>query len=305
MTLRRLTRPIRHRFITGVLKGLTVVVAQLPKTWIRFLGSTIGCLIGLTLRRASKEIRNRLDLAGFSHVRVQRTWADLGRRLFEFLALHRFVDDVVIDPAAIALFRQLQQEGMGVLIATAHIGNWELMAAALASKGYAPNSIAGQPSPGPVNAALEDIRRGWGVTTLHKGRGARQAYRLLRRGQTVAVFCDQTTKERSRDVLFLGQPAATPVTFERLQKLTESSALLVWNIYDGGRYTIFAEVIPVSVDQTEWIQRRLSDTISKHPTQWVWLHDRWSKKKSALAPPIRLSYCPNHAYDSFCLWAST
>ena len=132
--------------------------------------------MGIVLIRARRGVRSRFDSAGFSHISVNRTFADLGRRLFEFLALHRFVDDVVIDPSAAALFRQLKQEGTGVLVATAHIGNWELMAAALASKGYAPNSIAGRPSPGPVNTALEDIRRGWGVTTLHKGRGARQAY---------------------------------------------------------------------------------------------------------------------------------
>ena len=247
------------------------------------MGSTIGRVVGACLRRDCNAIKVRLTQSDCGHVSVGQTWSDLGRRLFEFLALEKFLVDVDIDKSAHEAFKKAESTGTGVIVATSHLGHWELMAAALSSKGYSVHSIAGQPSPGPVNRALEDIRENLGVKTLHRGRGARRAIQILNRGETVAVFCDQNTDERSRDILFFGRVAPTPLTYERLQKVTQSRPLFVWNLYNGaGRYTVYAENIPTESDITGWIQNRLEQIIKEHPTQWVWLHDRWHRKSGQL-----------------------
>lgn len=196
-------------------------------------------------------------------------WADLGRRAAELACARKWVEHVVIDPTAWALFEAAQAQGKGVLVATAHLGNWELMAAALARRvDFA--AIAAAPKPSPLIRWLAATRAALGVRTLTVGQ-ARQAVARLQAGGVVAVFIDQRTRERSRPIMFMGRPAPTPLTFERLADLSGAPTLLAWTARSEGTHHIFAEEIQGLEDATA----KLEIAIRAHPTQWIWLHDRW------------------------------
>lgn len=161
-----------------------------------------------------------------------------------------------------------------MLVATAHLGNWELMAAALARR-VTFSAIAAAPKNSPLIRWLARERAALGVRTLSVGQ-ARTAVRRLHAGETVAVFIDQRTRERSRMVPFLGRPAPTPLTFDRLAALSSAPLLLVWTARIDGVHRIFAE----RVTDLEGAMHRLEVAVRAHPTQWIWLHDRWGDGRS-------------------------
>lgn len=176
---------------------------------------------------------------------------------------------MVIEASAWAAFEAAQAGGRGVLVATAHLGNWELMAAALARRvDFA--AIAAAPKRSPLIRWLAAERAALGVTTLSVG-DARAALRRLRSGGVVALFIDQRTRERSRPIPFLGRPAPTPITFERLAAASDAATLLVWTARVDGVHRIFARPVTDLDDATA----HLEAAVRAHPTQWIWLHDRW------------------------------
>ncbi|MEE2786774.1 MAG: lysophospholipid acyltransferase family protein [Myxococcota bacterium] len=240
-------------------------------------------------------MRARLVKAGLSDVRLSHVWADLGRRLFEVLAMERFLALVDFHDQAIERFHRAHSEGHSVVVATSHLGNWELMAAALVRAGFIVKSIAAHPSPGPVHHALEQHRKKFGICVFQRGQGgAREAVNHLKKGGYVGLFCDQCTSERSTPQIFMGRPAPTPTTLNRLTQLTDSRILLLWNLRrPDGRYRIYAENITAENvgDPGAWIQRRLSELVEAHPEQWVWLHDRWADepRKARVEPVTELS----------------
>ncbi len=75
---------------------------------------------------------------------------------------------------------------------------------------------------------------------------------------------------------FLGRPAPTPATFERLLASTGATPLFAWTARgpDGG-HAVHLERVPDDARPLDWLTARLEVLVRAHPTQWVWLHDRW------------------------------
>ena len=222
-------------------------------------------------------------------------WADLGRRVVEFACAAKLAPAVEITTAAQERFAAAAAQNRGVLIATLHLGNWELMAAALSAHGIDFAAVGARPKHSPLHRLLGVTRARLGVTVLAPGGGARGAKARLNEGGTVALFIDQATGERSRPVRFFHAPAPTPTTFERLLELTGARPLLVWTARDAdGVHRVHAEDIPTpwnaehpddhapknltAEGPLNWLTARAESLIRTYPTQWVWLHDRWRRE---------------------------
>lgn len=205
-------------------------------------------------------------------------WSDLGCRAAEFLVADRFLDEVVLASGSRERYERVRALGQGVLVATAHLGHWELMAAALAHQGVPVTSIAARPKPGPLGELLLEHRTSLGITTLSPGYGARESVRRLKQGETVGLFVDQATAEKSRSIPFLGRDAPTPLTFERLLELSGAVPLFIWNHRNElGQYVIHVENVPTE-DSLRWLTQRLETLVRTYPEQWVWLHRRWTHR---------------------------
>jgi KDO2-lipid IV(A) lauroyltransferase len=204
-------------------------------------------------------------------------------------------DRVEITPAAKAQFAMARARGRGVLVATLHLGNWELMAAALATQGIDFTAVGARPKASPLHRWLTSTRSALGVVVLSPGGGARSAASHLGEGGTVAFFVDQSTGERSRSIQFFHHTAPTPTTYERLLQLTGATPLLVWTARDAdGIHRVHAENLPRDTETNlpnsgaghpsnppilplDWLTARAETLIRTYPTQWIWLHRRWGK----------------------------
>lgn len=275
MTLRRLTRPARHALAYGALRLLVALLRRLPLDAALATGEALGRLIGACALRERRRMAARLARALADPPAPGDCFADLGRRFVELACAERLLDRCLLEPAAVAAFEAARARGRGVLLATAHLGNWELMAAALAARGYPVHAVAARPRGGPLHRWLARRRAALGVSVHPPGGGARAIVDRLRRGEAAAIFIDQATAERGRPIVFFGRPAPTPTTFARLLTRTGATPLWLWSARGAdGRHHIRVEALPED-DPLTAATGRLEAAIRAQPTQWVWLHDRW------------------------------
>ena len=257
---------------------------RLPTTVVPKVGSYLGRLVG----RFAGETNRRIEARTLNTLGVQlgaeEVWSDLGRRAAEFIVADRLIDSVALSPNAAHTYQSAVDENRGVLCATAHLGHWELMAAALSSWGYPFSAISARPKSGPISDLLDQHRSMLKIQTLTPGGGGREAIRRLTMGETVTVFIDQSTNERSRPIPFLGHDAPTSLTYERLLRTSEAVPLFIWNHRNElGRYIVEVERVPED-DALGWVTERLEQLVRAYPTQWVWIHDRWTDRVSRTAP---------------------
>jgi len=270
------------------------------------LGSGLGRVIGWCAIGERARMARRLAAALEAPPSTGACWSDLGRRFAEFACASRLVSQVEITATARTRFEVAAARGRGVLIATLHLGNWELMAAALSAQGVEFAAVGARARPSPLHRWLDAERAALGVTVLAPGGGARAGTSRLEGGGTMALFVDQATGERSRPIRFFHRPAPTPTTYERLLTLTGATPLLVWSARDpDGVHRIHAEDVPTPCaprgdhrgavsreapveasppppetgarSELHWLTVRTEALIRAYPTQWIWLHRRWER----------------------------
>lgn len=273
--IRRLTRPARHAFAAALLRLLFGALRLVPTGLALDIGAGLGRLIGLCTRAESRRMADRSTLAlGMHAPPIGRCWASLGRRAVEFALAERLLDRVLLTPETIAAFEAARAEGRGVLLATAHLGNWELMAAALAARGFAVHAVAARPRSGPLHRWLAAHRARLGVRVHGPDGGARAVVERLRAGQAVALFVDQATGRRCRPIAFFGRPAPTPTAFERLLRMTGATPLFIAAERTDDGYRVVVERLS-DADPLAEATARIEAAVRRHPAEWVWLHDRW------------------------------
>lgn len=202
-------------------------------------------------------------------------WADLGRRFVAFARGER--GRVHIGEDTLRRLREALAEGRGVLLCTAYLGNWELLAAALSAHGIEAHSLAARPGSGPLFHWLRRHRERLGVHAHGPGRGALIFRQRCREGKATGLFIDQQTRELSRPVPFFGRPAPTPLTAERLCRLTGARPLLILaepRPEDAQRYEVSLHALPTE-GLLEAATQHIERAIRRAPAAWVWQHARW------------------------------
>lgn len=275
--MRRLTRPIRH-WATALFIDVAIgAVRCLPASWVPPLGQLFGRCVGLLAWRSSKLQSEQIRKHISDPPPTGLLWADLGIRVFELLDAKRQLHRVHLTKSAELTYQQAVNTGRGIAIATIHLGHWELMAAALAQRGFSVLAVSARIKTSPLHRRLEQVRRQLGVRTVQPGGGARTLIRTLKDKGTISIFIDQNTNEQSRDLPFLGKAASTPITFERLVKTSNAVPLMIWNHRTpDGQYLI--ELAELDEADPLGSATRLAETLIKaYPSQWIWLHRRWSR----------------------------
>ncbi|MBC7805221.1 MAG: lysophospholipid acyltransferase family protein [Akkermansiaceae bacterium] len=180
----------------------------------------------------------------------------------------------------------LLREKRGVVICTAHFGNWEMLGRYIVSRGVPLTVVVRNPEDESFSAWAKRMREGAGFTVSAKGESAKRLLTVLKRGEALGILPDQS----SGDVFvpFFGIPTGTATGPALLAGRSNAGLIPCWCFADpehGYRYRIiFEPLIPMSETgdkqgdlasvMTE-VNARLEARIRKTPEQWLWLHDRW------------------------------
>lgn len=274
---------------------LSIQLRMLPHSIALSLGGNLGRMVFLLSgKRASKAVCRCSKILGCSLAVardiVAKSYINLGRSLAEFLSLSSLRDriDELVTVHDIENLNDALAYGRGVILLTAHLGNWELAAAYLGLKGYPMKAIGADQRDPRITQLIADIRSSCGVETIGKGFDLRGAIRCLREGNILGVLLDQDAKDKGIVAPFLGQPASTPYGPIKMALKMRSPMVPLFIIRrkDNVHHDLY--FLPSLEESVENFYERpleenvcicndiLSDWISRHPEQWLWLYPRWA-----------------------------
>lgn len=183
-------------------------------------------------------------------------------------------------------------KGKGVLVATGHLGNWELSAYAHALL-TDPMHVMVRPLDNPkIDALVEQRRTASGNRLIYKKDAARAVLKALRENGAVGILTDQNTAaSEGVFVNFFNHYACANSAFVKLAYHSGAAVIPGFALWDEGtrQYVLrFYREVCLSGDlhaDTQRVHSFLESVIAQHPDQWMWIHRRWKTRPDG-EPPL-------------------
>jgi len=292
------TAVIRAALVAAA-RGCAAVCGRLPFAIASVAGAVIGTAAyyllpvarGAALRhiRAAFPEKTTRETARI----VRESFSCQGRNLFELFTFRR-LDRVMVDryvsfPDRYRLEAAFAQ-GNGVIIISGHLGNWELLGAALSRWGYPVNVIARAIYLKGLDDLLVSLRAAVGMTVIPRAADGspRAILRALRQNQIIGILIDQDIKVPGVFCDFFGKPAFTATGPAAIALRSNAAVVTGALVRSGCRHRLVING-PHTFEQTGDRQRDIAAmtarmtgiieaSIREHPAQWVWMHERWKTK---------------------------
>jgi KDO2-lipid IV(A) lauroyltransferase len=186
--------------------------------------------------------------------------------------------------------------GRGVILCTIHFGNWDLGAAALAAYDYRVHAIAESFAYAPMNDLVQGSRARLGMRVIGHERVGPTVFRLLRRGEMLAMLVDVATRDASGvRVDFFGAPALVSSAPARIALRTNAWVVPCVVLRGPDDDLVIRPMIDASLrdfvasgdedadvrELTRRILHSMERTIREHPGQWFIFRRLWSDAASA------------------------
>jgi KDO2-lipid IV(A) lauroyltransferase len=251
-------------------------------------------LLDMAIPRWRRAAVRNLEIAGLADAGVDREviidgmFRSVARMLVTFArfpSMNRANIDKWIRYEGLDNFQNALALGRGVLVATAHLGNWELSAFAHALMS-APMDVVVRPLDNSrVDALVERQRSLSGNHIISKRDAAREILRALKSGRAVGILIDQNTViEEGVFVDFFGTAACAGAGFAKLAHHSGAAVVpgyALWSEGEGRYILRFDPEIPMTGDvgeDTQRIHTHLESVIRRHPEQYLWIHKRWKTR---------------------------
>ena len=277
------------RFVLATLSTTSLPMAnRLARFYVRLLDIALP-----RLRRTALKNLEMAGLAGRERI-TTGVFHSIARLVVSFARFPKITRENVHEWIAyegLENFTRAQARGKGVLIATAHLGNWELSAFAHAYLA-APMRVVVRPIDNTrIDEMVEKRRMLSGNRLIAKKEAARGIFRALAAGDAVGILIDQnTTREQGVFVEFFGVTACAGSAFVKLAHHSGAAVVpgyALWSENDQRYVLHFEPEVEMSGDvlaDTQRVHARLEAAIRKHPDQWLWVHRRWKTRPPGEAP---------------------
>jgi KDO2-lipid IV(A) lauroyltransferase len=181
-------------------------------------------------------------------------------------------------------------EGRGAFLLTAHLGNWEILAASHSLTGLTDLNVVIRPLDNPfLDAMVAQGRARTPIRLIPKRAAAKGIQAALARGECVGILLDQHAGRQGAFVPFFGRPASTSRGLAVLALKTGAPVVpaFVHRLPGGDHLVTLEPAVPLvrtgalerdieanTARFTEVIERQ----IRAHPEQWFWVHRRWKSQ---------------------------
>ncbi len=185
------------------------------------------------------------------------------------------------------------EKGRGVLVLTAHFGNWELLSLIGQMIGY-PVSMVYRPLDMKVlDRFFVKLRTRFGGRVIPARRALRKLLKALHNGEIIGMLMDQNVDwYEGFFVDFFGHRACTNSGMALLAYKTRAPVVPIFLVREENGFTakIFPEIPPAHTGDKrkdlELNTKRYNSAIEKiiraYPDQWFWAHQRWKTKSYCL-----------------------
>jgi len=185
--------------------------------------------------------------------------------------------------------------GKGVILLSAHLGNWELGGMAIAALGYPVHAVALTHQNKRINDLFQNTRLNGKVIPIEPGLSLRRCYQVLKNNELLGLVGDRDFFKSGFYATFFGEKALMPkgpAAFSHRLGAPIVPTFMVWDDDDKYRL-IFEEPIFPSAEAKEdlalsQIAARylavMERYIKRYPTQWSIFRDIWSTHEKHLCP---------------------
>jgi Kdo2-lipid IVA lauroyltransferase/acyltransferase len=279
---------MRDRVEYALAAFLVALLKALPLRLAYRAGYAVAKLLDLLLPKLRRVAARNLSMAFPELSAAERSritdgvFRTVGRVL---VAIARFPSIDRISYEGLENYQAAKAQGRGVLIATAHFGNWELSAFAHALMTEPMNVMVRALDNPLVDRLVERRRTLSGNRLIFKKDAARSVLKALKNNEPVGILIDQnTTPSEGAFINFFGQQACAGTAFAKLAHHSQAPVIpgfALWND-ETQRYVIhFLPEVSMTGDapaDTRRIHAVLESVIRKNPDQWMWIHRRWKTR---------------------------
>jgi KDO2-lipid IV(A) lauroyltransferase len=273
------------------------LVHPIPLSVANWMGRCLGVLAfqllksrrELTLENL-REAQKHGFLPGTLDVKqiAKKTWEHLGVLGSEFIYYSQrpqlVLKNVTIEGEE--HLRRVLEQKRGVIYATAHIGNWEIMGSRLALGGYGVNSITKTQTNSMFDDYINHFRSLAGIKSIPKLSFLRPIIRAFGQNEIVSFFMDQNAGDAGVSLRFFGRTTTVPRGTAEFALKTNTPVVFAYIVRGAkGRHRIViseeltlhrsddyeADLVANTTKFAELIQA----AIQKHPEQWLWMHRLW------------------------------
>ncbi len=274
-----------------------LVIRYLPRRLVLFKGSLVGLLIYFLSSRHRRLCFRNLEIA-FGSILTKKekkkiarsAFGHFGRIIFDTIKFIQFEENkrmLLFRIEGMENLHKAQAEGKGILIFSAHLGNWEIASFPVAS--LIPLHVVARPLDNPVmDKEWQRIRENLGVKVISKFQAARPIIEALKAKEAVAILMDQNVlRSQAVFVDFFGRLAATTPAVAIFHRRTGAPILPVFCLMTPDKkyrlkiyqpLSFIASSLPepeLLLQITQILTKIIEQEIRQTPDQWLWFHDRW------------------------------
>lgn len=270
---------ISPRFVRNLLAHFlgSVAVLVVPRWRMQMAEANIRECLGVSDERAKQIAADSLHRFGRMVIEVMR---------FPLLNEKTIHEQVQVE--GLEYLEAAYAEGKGVIMATGHYGNWELLGATVALHGYPMLSITRKQNNSHMDKAINEFREMVGQqVTYNRGKhGLLAISRMLKEKNLLGVLFDQDTNDDGVELDLFGKRSVIPMGAAALSRIYGSPILPIF-MHNNDDGTCCAKIYPPLYTQKTGdkqrdfyqVTRKLVDILEmeiiNHPEMWFWVHDRW------------------------------
>ena len=276
-----------------IIKILSKGISFLSRTYSIKLAKSIGLLINKIFPKRKKVAEKNLKIAfpGKSQSKIEHviklTYQHYTILMFEFLRQRNLkAKNIKVNMDSIT--KDLLSSNKGLILMTAHLGNWEMIIPVLSQYKKSTVIVKAQRNSG-GDRFLNEARNFKNITLLPMKASKRIMIDALVNDEVLALASDQNAGSRGIKVSFFGSQASIPKGGAYFHYKTKCPIVVGFCILkEDFSYDFKLRKIEIeeNFDNTEdlffSIHQRYSflveEEIKKNPEQYFWFHKKWDKK---------------------------
>lgn len=221
---------------------------------------------------------------------ARKNYQNITTTFFELMLMPHLSLDVIKDQVEcdkLDLIKEKIDEGKGLILLTAHFGNWEFIVSSIAARVKGKFNILVKPQRNPfITDWLERTRHIANTKIIPIGVSVKTVYQALNKGEVVLIAGDQRGHKEGVRFNFFSQPTALYIGAAAIADRTKCSVLMsIIEREPDSRYKLHIREmdfsnLPESYDERiyELTKRYISFLeihVAHSPEQYFWMHKLW------------------------------
>lgn len=279
------------------LKFLSLILRVLPLKAALWTGRRLGAFVYHLNPKAKAVAYSNLKMAFSRKFEIREirlitkeVFQNIGMNLaelFRFPSLDKKFVEKYVDTRGFEKIQKSLAEGRGIILLSAHFGNWELSVQVSALKGVPAMVLAAKQKHSRINELLNYYRALHGCKVITKGFGVKELLKALKEKKVIGILSDQDVKKHGVETVFFGRSAMTARGPFQMALRTAADIFPCFSVREkGGRHRLFIEDSlavrnntcsddDVLKNQADKFNRLLEEKVSEFPSQWLWTLKRW------------------------------